>query len=273
MAFNLKNVFKKRDALINRLRAVDSSNLLSNVGQAAEAVVQLYPDFDYSAVFLTLVNTPKNEEALREICWAIAGNSDLIKKKRVVTCGMWPTKAPTFVPVQIVSARPTFFKNKSRVTMVGRVLAGPGCPDTFQFSWPVTQARYYARHPKGLGFTPNRHLRPYFNYGQLVGCRLFVELLKQDGKVRTTKFKVTESLRKHNIDLTEARFRRGFSCPRNFTHHCHDCPVGYLQCPMGTHKKDYLVHVCSKCGVSANHDSEDGSGICVKCSALPTNKF
>lgn len=264
-AVNLKHVFARRDKLISALKKVtDSSGEITNVSKATEAVLLQIPQLDYSAVFKLISAFPDKKGYLRDLAWLIAGNVTSLKSGNVISPTSWPT-IPEFVPVQVVGVCPYFSFRKFRVRLTARVLAGAGCPSLFRFSLTTKQLNYYAKHKKGLGFTADRRNRPYVNPLQLFGCRFYAEIVLQGEKVKFSKLRVTEALRKHNQQLIDARFRRGFVCPFEFKHHCHECDKGSDVCPIAVHKLEYVLKDCAKCKTKERHDLDDGTGVCILC--------
>ncbi len=267
---NLKTVFKRRDTLTKRLQqAADPINGgFSNLGNATEIVLHAIKDLDYSAVFKTLSATPKTNDAIRNIAWCIAGNVKPLREGKAIVPGVFP-KRPTYVPIQINAVNDyKTFTGAIRNRLSARVLAGPGCPNTFEFTWSKNHTTYLAKHPKGLGFNTNAADKPFLSPKQLVGCRLYVEIQKAEDQLRTLRYKVTGSMRKYNEKLIDARMRRGFKCPNKYKHHCHDCHIGYDECPLGTHRLNHILKECSKCKQKERHDIESGDTVCVKCRLL-----
>lgn len=246
-AYNIKNVFARRDKLVALIEKAKAAGGSVPPAVILEFIFSVVPKANYSAAHQTAtiadISTPLTT---RNFAWAVAGNADLLQDGVAVTPFKFTAETRT-LPVAVVAVDPVNRPNGMVYSVRCKVLAGPGCPGEFVINWKSRSANYIATHPKGLGFS-RLHRRPFKHYRQLVSLRFLVEVTCVAAAPRGGKVKVTPSFRSHNIATIDMRFRRGFSCPNNYSHHCHECHIGYKTCPAGTHADDYVLGVCSSCG-------------------------
>jgi hypothetical protein len=205
-------------------------------------------------------------ELLHREVWRILGNISLLKKGQVV--GAWVAQSKDeMVPLQIVQMKPW----RNRYDQLGaiatfRILAGTptGLLTTRFFS-----QRFWYYVSRDLGFNP-RSGRGMKNLLELTNLRCY-GLAKAKKRLQDAPFidKLAPhaSMLKHNQSVLSKRRREGFKCPKKYEHACFLCPIGYDQCPMGTHPRTYTVSACKVC--NSNKAWFDPQGvelrICVDC--------
>jgi hypothetical protein len=76
----------------------------------------------------------------------------------------------------------------------------------------------------------------------------------------------TGGLKTYNRKLLQMRGRQnGFVCPMGYLHDCSKCPIGYDQCPAGTHPRTYVWQLCKVCQEENWFDIKQNKDMCVGC--------
>jgi len=190
------------------------------------------------------------EENLRNMCWRIAGNVELLRTGVAVPPWHLQQEAE-WAPVQVLAwepARSARGRRGGRFTM--RILAGTACPMRVRTFWTVGFCRFIARR---AGYTARRHGLPFAHPSELVNLRIWVQIEPDRCRPGVPGFQevgCTSSLRKWNRQIIKMRFRRDWACPHNYTHYCYQCPVGYMECPAATHAETHDARQQSDAGGS-----------------------
>ncbi len=202
---------------------------------------------------------------LEATMWRIAGNVRTLKEG--VPSYEWAAQSGSeWVPLQIVGANPHINQRKQRGYMfMFRALAGTPCPLHIYRFWSRATCSVAASH---VGFSTRRGNYPYSHPRQLVGLRLYGQVTP---KLSTNgpgfyKIEAPPSCHRYNRDVLGIRLgQHPETCPRNYSHECHRCVIGYVNCLAGTHREDYIHKVCPACGRLAVFDSGSRSSQCVPC--------
>lgn len=169
--------------------------------------------------------------------WRLAGN--LVRLRDGTSVPPWHVQQEKeWVPAQVVAYRPA----ESRRGRPGgdftiRVLAGTACPIRITKFFTVGFARQTALR---LGYTRLRGKSPLGHISELVNMRLWIQLDPDFCRIGSPGFDhvgCTAGLKKWNMEIIKKRFRRGWPCPHDFDHYCHECPIGYRECPAATHQE------------------------------------
>jgi hypothetical protein len=221
------------------------------------------------AVLDTLRLAPRNELTTKqvfELSWWLAGNVSALRAGRSLRPFLPPEK-PYLVPIEILSARKIVTpRGKAGVLFKTRFMAGPPCPQVVEKYWPLSFLPLLA---KTLGFPRHGQSGAFRNYVELVRMRCHVRIEKDrclEGQPGFDHVKATDSDKTHNKLIVQYRQRVDPPCPRKFNHECWQCPIGYAECPAGTHRLTYLKKFCHSCGEENRfHDPDAPSGYCVSC--------
>jgi len=187
-----------------------------------------------------LVGQEITRDLARTVAWRLAGN---ISKLRVgKEAGPWVHQAEEeWVPAQIIS----YSFKRSRWGEAGglyrlRILAGSACPMILQQWWRSQFVRLLATR---LGYSTGRGAFPMRHISELVNLRVWLLL---DPKLSQEKpgfylVRCSSGLLKWNKQIVHMRYRqfdgKPWRCPRDYTHPCCECEVGYLDCPASTHRE------------------------------------
>jgi hypothetical protein len=213
-------------------------------------------------------------EAMNEVAHRLMGNIPRIRHRRVVS----PWSVQRFyewVPVQIIACRRSQnVQGEVGAMLTLKFMAGSPAPMVVLQWWSLRKCRYLSRD---FGFSkPASHSAsypapfPYAQPEQLVMLRFLALLDPARGETEPgfTVIDTMPSLRKWNRDQIKRRARIKFKCPQNYPADfpCHRCPIGYLECPAGTHRLTYVQKKCPKCSKKkAVWDLEIPAKMCIDC--------
>ena len=200
-------------------------------------------------------------KASNATAWRLAGNIKQLKGGIAVP--PWTSQpAMEYVPLQVVQAVPhRNQREESGFLMTFRVMAGSCCPAKIIRFWSRRFCGAVSRH---IGFSRSTGKYPYHTAQQFMNLRLLgliePQLCRDGPSFRQIKGAFTE----WNRELLRLRFHIE-PCPNKWTHPCHNCAVGYLDCPAATHKLTYVERFCEKCGNNAFFDEELSTDRCYRC--------
>jgi len=203
-----------------------------------DAICASLPGAQRHAVFDSIRNLAGNmltEELMDDTAWRLAGNLDRLKSGIAVPPWTVQTEKE-WMPVH-------FIQREFGQTSTGapgsffdlRILAGTACPLTIKTFLTSGVCGLFART---CGYTNRRGDRPYGHASELCNLRTLALIDPEhcrQGKPGFWDIDCKPAYKKWNLSIIDKRFRRGFECPHDFMHHCYQCPVGYLDCPAGTH--------------------------------------
>lgn len=218
----------------------------------------------------SLVNTALTLDLLRKLAWRLAANREVLQAGRAVP--PWRRQLqPEWVVLQFMECQPAVHKFKDSKQYGGdwelAILTGTPA-GARQKHW--LSARQCSAIGRTAGFSKSFGKRPWQDMAQLSGLRVFCWLVppdpdRREQSVRLQSFACTGTLRKHNIQLLNLRFRITAECPQGWIHPCHRCPIGYKTCAAGTHANDYIQKNCVICNDSAAWFDPDRPTVCVNC--------
>ena len=190
---------------------------------------------DLAGVLLT-------EDVLRDTAWRLAGNISRLREGTPVPPWHNTQRGPEWMPAQIVSYQPARNKwGRPGGDFRFRILAGTACPMVIGRFMTKSYCRRMARE---AGYTSQRHDYPLGHISELVNLRAWLKI--DPGQCRPgipgfERSRSSSGLFKWNRAIIKKRFRQGWVCPYDFDHHCHQCPVGYQDCPAAVHRETYHV--------------------------------
>jgi len=84
-----------------------------------------------------------------------------------------------------------------------------------------------------------------------------------------------ECLPQHMRHNKKLRAERREPCLRGYTFQCHSCPIGYVECPRGTHRYTWLLRSCPEChSEKAPFDPErPDAKVCLSCRSKKARSF
>jgi hypothetical protein len=241
--FRLNGVYDLRDKIY---MAIDSYFDGDITGAAFEDLVSTIttqiPKAKYSAVYESvkhLAGTDFTPAAGFEIAWRLAGNAKKLQQGVMVPpwCGQ---VADEWVPLQVRQYKPFVREDGKGNRIPGglfrmRILSGTPCPMLVSRFW---SAKFCKLLSSRLGFTAPWNQCPYVHPMQLVNLHLAGKMSVKWSRPGHPTFReawCTDSMLKSNRDILRKRFRIGWRCPHGYHHYCHQCRVGYNDCPAGCH--------------------------------------
>lgn len=218
-----------------------------------------------------LLGTAPTKEVWKETAHRLAGNSVRLRNHRVVL--PWSLQRfDEWVPVQIMGLRyARGGRGKMGVQFTLKIMAGTPCPKIFFQFWSFKKCRYLSSKfgfQRFRGKEPPKHF--YENPKQLVTLRFLalVDSNLSDREPYVTEIEFPPSVEDWNRRQNHRRTRLEFKCPKGYPRElkCHDCPIGYVHCPAGTHAQDYSIEPCPKCGEKqAFFDADLPDTMCLDC--------
>lgn len=267
---NLTRVFRLRDRLVDDLAGLCGAE---PTGPAFEALVaalakRLPKETSESVIFQTarpLLGKMLTHQTLYYFAWLLAGNLDRLQQGEVIL--PWSQQPePEPMPVQVLE----YFKAKTRRGKPAaryrlRILAGRACPLVVEKTWPTGFVRFLARSTFGFS-----RKRVYQSPVELVRLRFIAVIDSQfcyDNQPGFDQVACTPGLLNWNRKIMLARSHQDPPCPRDFTHPCFRCPVGYDLCGAGVHPRTYIFQVCPMCHRESYRDPS--TSLCLECSDAP----
>jgi hypothetical protein len=155
-------------------------------------------------------------------------------------------REPEWVPVHVVAFEATETRERKPAARYQlKVLAGSACPLILEKVWP---SRFVPLLARRLGYTGRRGGLLFGDVSELVNLCLVVQLEPRLTRNNRPGFEVlgcTAAILARNRKIIQKRFRRdgrkAWPCPRDYRHHCYQCPVGFVDCPAATHALTYGV--------------------------------
>lgn len=236
---------------------------------------ELLPRAQELALRRTIQCLPPTELSVKDVytlAWRLAGNEKLLAAGGPAT--PWePPGVAEWVPVQVLATRTHLKFHGGRRTrgiqLRLKALAGTCCTMTLSAWWSEKLVRFLECR---LGFTRARGRRPRRDLTELTLLRFWV-FVDPDRSAQRPRFQAVgcpPSLRTYNADIISRRRRIQWACPRNFSHECYQCPIGYRDCDVATHPHDFVWRVCGRCGAEQWHDEDPEwpATVCVQCQPL-----
>ena len=206
-------------------------------------------------------------DSLRQLCWRLAANVHILKAGQPVY--PWVRQdVEEWAAVQLRNCEayrhPKFQDIRYRFQFTTLTGTAAGLQSTH--SWTSKQCSYLASK---IGFTRLSGRLPYQAPAQFVGFRLLALFNAESCSRGYLDFKEVYcpyALLSWNKTLIKARYKLDPPCPRDYTHPCHECVVGYSECPAAVHPATYTLQICDKCGEMQLHDPDNKKTIaCIKC--------
>lgn len=221
-----------------------------------------------NAVFETLrhlAGSALTPQASFAAAWRLAGN--VHRLKRGIPTPPWTVQTEhEWVPVEVTAGMPSRnHQNKAGTIFSFLIWAGSPCGMTIRLFWSNEVSRFVARR---LGFSSMRGKFPYANPLELVRLRGVVlldpALSRETPKFRQVREKLPSAFLTWNRNILRVR-KRLEPCPRQFKHACHQCVVGYSECPGGVHRLTYRRDSCPVCGNESYFDDDVSAARCISC--------
>lgn len=268
--YNLSLVFELRQKLADNLIIFIGTSLADvEYERFIEEVLKLLPPkINYSVLYEScseIMNTYISKQLLYNLSWKLAGNIDSLKKGIIVKPWSYQTNQTEWVPAQVLASNKTRnLKNELVYNFKLRILAGTSCSMFVSKLWSIKECKYISSK---IGFSAPWGNYPYRDASELINMRFLIEIEQKLCRTNEPNFKhiaCTSGLSNWNKSLLKARAHLEPACPKNFIHHCYQCPIGYDQCLAGTHPRSYVVKFCSVCNKDTWHDPGFNE-VCVTC--------
>jgi len=172
---------------------------------------------------------------LKRLCWRLAANVPRLKCGESIPA--WTVqRVSEWAPAQVMTCvKGVNAFNRPGGTYRIRILAGRPASMLIMKFWTSNLAAYFGRN---MGYS---RLRPLRDISELVNLRLMLYLEPEFSwdEPGFRHIECPDNLLKWNRKIIGFRYRKvgrtDWPCPRNYIHPCHDCHVGYVDCPAATH--------------------------------------
>jgi len=213
-------------------------------------------------------NEELTAELVKSTAWRLAGN--LRRLRSGVSVSPWCRQPyDEWVPVQVLKMQPRKSRGGKRGQYVTyQVLAGLAAGMKLSAVWSHSFLSVVAQR---VGFSKPWGVYPFQHPWQLVSLRMRVLIARarslQEPEFQQVEDEIAQSLLEYNRALLRARSPAHRQCPRNYTHPCYGCHIGYNNqlCPLSSHPENWLQGLCSNCHKLSWFDQERSSSLCVDC--------
>lgn len=175
-----------------------------------------------------------DEVLLRQLSERIAGNANTIRMGAAALS--WNGQAHVeWVLVDVLES--TWHRTKfGKVGAILTLCALSGTPSGMRWEQFFSEA-VLDRMARKLGLKPARSMRRVHSR-EFVRSK-FAGKLEPGETLRITEYRDRPSLVAYNRQLVAARHIDGRECPKNYRWPCTSCAVGYMECPLGTHRSNW----------------------------------
>jgi hypothetical protein len=262
--FNIARVFKQREKLFLALKPYIGALLSGQV--FTDVVEDIYPalpdNVSHDAVFEStrcLAGVELTRKIAAEFAWRISGNIDLLTHGRPVI--PWTMQIrDEWVPVQIIRVEQAHRHYRPGYLFHCRALAGSPCPLVFEQFLSRGSCAGIART---VGFNS---VTPYTNGLHFTNLRMWVgvEAARSAEAPQFQQVDCSAAMKAHNKKLIAIR-TRAQPCPRNFSHLCEHCEIGYDECPAAIFPKRLEKKLCENCNEVRYFDPTRHDKYCMAC--------
>lgn len=215
-----------------------------------------------------LAGRPLETPEAMTVSWRLAGNLKRLRGGTPVV--PWASQvANEWVPMQILKI--SLGKTGTVTQRIGylvdlRILAGSACPLRVTAFWSRELAGMLSRR---IGFSGAYGKYRYTGPADLTNLRLIGLLEPERCKQHRPGFhemKVPPSFVDYNRKNVLRMRCRVDPCPRDYTHPCSRCSVGYTECAAATHRLTYISKTCQICtNAEAMFDDDVSREMCIEC--------
>jgi len=181
------------------------------------------------------------EELGDRIAARIAGGFDDIKAGKAIVATSTVPRAGAWMPLEVSELRfDAPRQHKAYVKMTAMVITGALAGRMLTQSMPAkATAIFFANNLGWAKFGP----RPV--HSELVKM-MFMGLIVEDGRkgLQVDEYKCTSKQLQLNKALREDR---ALPCLKGHRYQCKTCPIGYSECPRGTHRYTWVPRLCQQC--------------------------
>lgn len=184
------------------------------------------------------------ESVAHAALWRLAANAKKLRSGEPVPAWTGNIKDPEWVLGQILEVIREEEKSKTGEyyhVLRTRIMSGSPCSKVVPVTWSTKMIRYAS--VKIFGFSRGKNQdRKFRDPTELTNFRFFLEIDPEQtnpSQMGFRAYRCTPKLLSWNRELMDMRARIGFDCPHDYTHRCYQCHVGYMDCPVATHRQSY----------------------------------
>lgn len=266
--FSYQRILARRDKIFNTALHpyIDRTLTGSTPRDVCKDILEVLPaSVSEGALFESvrvLAGTQLTQKTAGELAWRLSGN--VHKLQAGVPVFPWTRQVEDeLVPVCLADMRPMKKKNINGYMFYCRAVAGSPCPMVFTQFISVGSCRSIA---ETLGFSKPWGPYPFQTPLHFVNLLFYahVEVARSKTQPGFIKISASSSMLRENRDKIEIRCRTK-PCPRQFSHPCAFCPVGYDSCHAAVHPKTYVARECPTCNSEGWFNPGEASLTCQQC--------
>lgn len=262
--FRIGQIFKQRQKLFLAVKPYIGANISGQVfTDIVDDIYQALPDsVSHDAVFEStrgLAGVELSKKAAAEFAWRLAGNLSLLNNGHPVV--RWTKQIrDEWVPVQIIRVDHAQRHNRAGYLFHCRALAGSPCPMVFEQFLSRGSCAGIART---VGFNKTM---PYTSGLHFTNLRMWVgvEANRSSDVPQFQQVDCSTAMQAYNKKLIAVRTRVR-PCPRNFSHLCEHCEIGYDECPAAIFPKRLEKKLCENCNEIRYFDPSRDTKYCMAC--------
>jgi hypothetical protein len=208
------------------------------------------------------LGTTITAESTRLLTAAIAGNVDELRADQAVMPWVGQPRAEwAIATIAEAHYAKTPVQHISGTDLLFSILTGAAAGQQVTRFLPDSQIKQMARR---IGLLGRREYKlPH--YREFVRLYCFVQLPAGE-TLEVESYHEQSGLNTRNRAKTLARRNYKQECPEQSSYPCHFCHKGYVSCPQGTHRNDYITRECAN-GHDGAFDPGRHDSICMACSA------
>jgi hypothetical protein len=229
--FNLRNVFKRRNAIITNLQDYYELTLTADdFPRFSSVICEQFKDITPTVIVDSLrylIGQRLSKDLIVDVAWRLAGNLPTLQQNMPIHPWL-SQRFVEWVPIVVQELKDTA---TGKVSIIFKVLAGTPCPYIINFNWSEKAIRFFSRK---IGFTADRGKRPLGHYTNITGM-VFAGCLLPSLSATQPAFPFDgvhcmSSMLTNNKKLIDSRCRAKVSCPMNYNWPCYNCFVGRDKC-------------------------------------------
>lgn len=221
------------------------------------------------AVFESLrhwVDVPVDSKELFVTAWRLAANLDSLRAG--IPVRPWSSQPRAEWAAAVIS-KLVFERRRDKTAayrVFTRVQTGSACGMLVNRVWTPRTLRLISTRIGFSRFPSGKY--PYTRPTDLIGLYMAIHL--EPGGIgdlpRFFRIAASSSLISRNRQDVLAVRCRAEPCPRGLLSACHQCSVGYVECPAAVHRLTYVRGFCTMCECDgAFFDPDLSNSVCVEC--------
>jgi hypothetical protein len=265
---DLKRVQQRQQAVETVLIGVRNRNVGPEVLESLVRDVAAELRAPVDAVFESLrylAGTTPTAQSVAQVSWRLAANTAQLRGGRAVPC--WSgQRSDEWVAGLILDWSPATLRDgRPGSSYTVFIMTGSPAGITTTLTCPRSVVKGLSRR---IGFSSSRGRFVLRDTSELVGLALLAKVVASRSQAAPYLYDLRGSsslITRNQQQVLRLRCRVGQHCPRGFTHPCHTCAIGYVDCPAATHPATYVRGRCAACNDDAAILDPARGLRCVRC--------